>query len=328
MAVVKSADLPLHNYRIGLHLILVLALTFSGQAWSANPEHQEVLILTSSDASHYQRAAATISRKIDQACRQIPDLGCTGVSIRSLAQISGESLAGLHLRLLVTLGSEAAHQAESIRDTQAIITALLPEATARNVLEQIPGEKKGGVFLEQPLERLLQLAMLSKHNHRPVGLLLSNDSKLDIGRLRGLAKRMKIAQPVIRTLERSSDVGKVLGRLLEEIGILIAVPDSRVYNRKTVVNILLSTYRRRVPVLGFSPGFTRAGAMVSLYTQPEQIGRQVSELALQYLATGRIPPLQAPKYYSVEINQSVAASLGIPLPDAETLQKRLQEAMP
>jgi hypothetical protein len=53
---------------------------------------------------------------------------------------------------------------------------------------------------------------------------------------------------------------------------LLAVPDPLVFNSQTAANILAAAYRRRIPLIGFSPAYTRAGALVSLYSTPDQIG--------------------------------------------------------
>jgi signal transduction histidine kinase len=98
---------------------------------------------------------------------------------------------------------------------------------------------------------------------------------------------------------------------LAEPGILLAVPDSTVYNNRTISNILLTAYHQRSPVVGFSPAYVKAGALLALYSTPAQVGQQAGEAARLGLATGSLPPPAAPRHFRISTNPYVARSLGI-----------------
>nr|HPR06509.1 ABC transporter substrate binding protein [Denitromonas sp.] len=87
---------------------------------------------------------------------------------------------------------------------------------------------------------------------------------------------------------------------------------------------LLTAYRHRSPVIGFSPAYVRAGAVMAVYSSPEQMGQQAAEMAVQSLLGNPLPEARHPAYFSVSVNPHVARSLSIDLPDAATLEAQIR----
>eukprot|EP01032_Pedospumella_encystans_P026470 gene26469-29906_t len=113
-----------------------------------------------------------------------------------------------------------------------------------------------------------------------------------------------------------------LKTVLDDADVLLAVADPQVYNSATISNILLATYRARVPVVAFSPAYVKAGALLALYSTPRQIGVQAGALARGVLQGGPVPASQYPQEFSVAVNEHVARSLGLTL-DEVALNERM-----
>ncbi len=114
---------------------------------------------------------------------------------------------------------------------------------------------------------------------------------------------------------------------MDDADVLLAVPDPLVFNRHTAQSVLLTTYRLSKPVAAYSRTYVTAGALFSVYSTPAQIGRQIGEelLAMQDSPGRPLPAPGYPRYFSVEINERVARSLGIEPGQAEDLRRRLSE---
>jgi ABC-type uncharacterized transport system substrate-binding protein len=126
------------------------------------------------------------------------------------------------------------------------------------------------------------------------------------------------------TIAQSADLHSSLLRLLPEVDAMLALPDPLVFNSSTIHNILLTTYRAKQPLFGFSPSYTRSGAIAAVYSTPPQIAHQVSNLAIQFLAGAVLPPPQYPRAFSVSVNATVARSLGIAVDSEQDVANRLQ----
>jgi ABC-type uncharacterized transport system substrate-binding protein len=97
-----------------------------------------------------------------------------------------------------------------------------------------------------------------------------------------------------------------------------------------VRNLLLTSFRARVPVVGFSSAYARAGAVMSLYSSPDQIARQAADAVNQWMRDRNWPHPQHPRHFTVSVNAHVARSLGLKMDDGDVLRDRLirQEQMP
>jgi ABC-type uncharacterized transport system substrate-binding protein len=137
------------------------------------------------------------------------------------------------------------------------------------------------------------------------------------------ALRARGMQEVSAKVEHGTELFAGLKIALDDVSVLIAIPDPQVFNSRSISNILLSTYRARTPLVGFSPAYTKAGSMVSLHSTPVQIGRQAGGLAFSLLRRGSRVVSQYPVEFSVDVNQQVARSLGFVI-DANTLATQLR----
>lgn len=123
----------------------------------------------------------------------------------------------------------------------------------------------------------------------------------------------------------SSELFAVLQSALTDLDALVLLPDPAVINRSTVQNLLLTTYRQRVPVVGYSHALVDAGALLAVYSTPEQIAQEAVETILR-MVPGRgwaLPPPVYPKYFTVKSNASVGRALDVAVPGDAVLLQRL-----
>jgi hypothetical protein len=106
------------------------------------------------------------------------------------------------------------------------------------------------------------------------------------------------------------DINRVLNRI-GQAEALLAMPDRSVYTTENIRNILLSTYRHKQAVIGFSADMVKAGALASTYSEIEDINTQVAEMAAAFVASGELERPQFPRYFSTIVNDGVARSLDI-----------------
>ncbi len=107
---------------------------------------------------------------------------------------------------------------------------------------------------------------------------------------------------------------------------MLALYDPVAFKPVTAKWLLYMAYQRGLPVIGFSRAYLKAGAVASVFSTPEQIGRQAGEWLLQWLESGGkdLGDPQYPKYYSVDFNQPVAESLEIGIPDNGEVMQRMR----
>jgi hypothetical protein len=126
-------------------------------------------------------------------------------------------------------------------------------------------------------------------------------------------KDAAVASDVDITIE-TLGVNEPLNRALNRIAgapVLLAMPDSTIYNNDTLRNILITTYRHDRSVIGFSSSLVKAGALATTYSEIDDIAEQAQEVISEFVTSGRLPAAQFPKYFDVVVNDSVAHSLNL-----------------
>lgn len=161
----------------------------------------------------------------------------------------------------------------------------------------------------------LQLAATLFERRVSVAVVLSEAS----AHLEKPLKQAAAAWGVDLLLERGVSAGELV-RALNRIGhaqALLAVPDATLYNPDTLRAVLESTYRRGMPVLGFSAATVAAGTLGSALCTVEDVVADLAELidSLPPQPLPTLPEPRSPRYWRVSINESVARSLGIQLSD-------------
>ena len=99
---------------------------------------------------------------------------------------------------------------------------------------------------------------------------------------------------------------------------VLCFPDPDLYNPVTIKPLVLASLEQRVPLVGYSPAFVRAGAAAGMFPDYADIGRQSAEMALRVLrGEDRGAESESPHKIQVAVNQRVARLLGVEFrPDA------------
>jgi putative ABC transport system substrate-binding protein len=148
-----------------------------------------------------------------------------------------------------------------------------------------------------------------------VGVLLSEAS----GHLERPLQQAATQVGVDLMLERvnaSSDVVRALSRFTG-LHALLMVPDSTLYTADSLRAVLESTYRRRLPVIGFSPATVSAGTLAAAHAGIDDVVADLADVMEAWAAqtSSALPDPRFPRYWRVAVNESVARSLGVPITD-------------
>lgn len=235
--------------------------------------------------------------------------------------------SGGNQKMLVTLGADAFRQVLGHEPRAPVVAALLPrigfERIVRESGRRLPANLTA-VFLDQPFGRRVDLVRLILPDAKRVGVLWGPESVVSQSSLTQSVQSRGLG---IESSVVASPAGLFAGlkSVLDESDVLLAVPDPQVYSSTTIANILLATYRARIPVVAFSPAYVKAGALVAIYATPVQIGQQAAGLVRLGLQGAALPPPQYPNEFEISVNAHVARSLGLNL-DARTLTEKLLSA--
>lgn len=248
----------------------------------------------------------------------------------SIEQYRASIPRGMGADLVLAIGSLTTHEMLATTLDTSLLAVMIPRE-AYLAIRPSKGNMSSAIYIDQPYSRQLSLAKAIKPESKTLSVFIRKDG-IDTEHTKnelteaasgtGLNIRFHLFDD--RDLSESN-LYQSLDNAVAESDSLLALPDKHIYNSRTIRNILLSSYRNKVPVIGFSHAFIKAGAVAAVYSTPEEIGKQAGELIEKFFISDsrHLTAPQYPVYFSVSVNEQVAQSLGLNLPSVQDLEQRL-----
>jgi len=292
--------------RIALTLALVTGFAAMGVSESAAVE---IAILKSSGISAYEQAiegfkAAGPSGTIYPEYDMQGDLE-QGKKLAKKIRASEASL-------VLAVGLKAALAAKLEIVDVPIVYMMILDPSKHN----LTAPNMTGTLLEIPAERQFKILRAFLPNLRRLGVL--SNSHGSTAKLRDVTAQAAANSFQLQEfpVESEKDVPQQLRSLLGASEALWLVPDSTVLTNESIGFILETSLARRVPVIGFSPEFTRLGALLSLSVSYGEVGRETGLLAKRILDGDRKLPAKpiSIERLKITVNLKTARFLGIEFP--------------
>lgn len=314
---------------LDLFLWLLAALLLGESVWAAP---LRVTVLSERDDGAYGTALQTLTETL-AVLGGADAPAVESITVADSDPLPRDRMTAARTDLVVTVGSRMADRVMQLRPEVPVLCVLLPEASFNVALEHLdhkerpPPHRFSALYLDQPWARQMRLVATAFPDIKEISVAFGPSSEAQEEAVSRSAEEFGYILHTTHVDRDESPLKGVLRVLQDGNDVLLAIPDPVVYNPYSVQAILLATYRRSVPVVGFSKAYVSAGATVAIYTTPEQVGREAARLILQSAGPNgiRLPPPRHPQEFSVSINHQVARSLGIELPDETRLERLLRE---
>lgn len=287
-------------------MIVKLAIWLLLGCWSVTvaAEQLHVLVVQSDSSVLYQTFARTYTQNLPANIK---------VSVLERAEDFNTEQADL----IVTIGVRAADWVAA-RTAQPLLAAMIPS--------NFPAKRPrnfSAIYLDQPWGRQVSVLRAALPERHRIGVLHSAGHDLSALRTE-LSSRGETL--IDRTLRSDESLFSALEEVLSGSEVLLGVPDSVVYTSNTIRNILLTSYRRGIPLIGFSPAYVRAGALYAVFSTPEQLAAQAADITLSFAQTRKLPDAQFPALYTIAVNQDVARTLGLTIKSADALRLQIEKS--
>jgi putative ABC transport system substrate-binding protein len=181
------------------------------------------------------------------------------------------------------------------------------------------------LYMTQPYCRQLQFIKSLNTQWKIISILHSRKKPIDSKAIRDCANNFKIKVYIVSTTAEENLTDKIK-HALNHSDVLLALPDSSIYNSKTVKNILLTSYRQRKPIIAFSNNFVNAGALASIHSSTEQIAGSASKLIEKFFDSDMRfeKSTNYPDEFDISINRQVFWALDLIIPDINKIKPSLQ----
>jgi len=312
---------------VALLLLCLLFLSFSISSYAKNKH--EVTIITPSYAKPYQEIYKSIERGI---LKKRMDYNVKILSLSVIKQSPEHHLKKSNL--VIPIGTKAIDYYIQSNINIPFIASFTTESAFSSISKTSHSKGRikkyfmGGVSLNQPTSRLAYLAKLLKPNITSLGAVIGPNSVKKGINIQKQSARIGVTLSKASIRSNDNPVSK-LRDILRKSQVLIVFPDKANFNRSLARWIIPLSYKYQVPVISYSKKYVDAGALISVYSEPKQIGKQTAEIAISYLNRKYRPrKLLAPKYFNLAINASVKQALDLNFPSKDILLKKLQRIAP
>ena len=305
------------RYLLQAMLVCVVVVTELVPAFSLGPT--TVAVVLSRDIAPYREALRGFQAALESA--RVP-VRIVEYNVESAGLDPAGFIDRIRSRrpaLILTLGSSATSLvSESVRDTPVVFSLVLPSSPAESIEALRSAHPNvAGASMQIPVHTQFSKIREILPSAKRVGVLYDpKNSWQEVEAAQKVAAGMGlelVALPVTSEEGIVQRMDEVAGR----VDILWSVADSTVFSPQGLKHILLSTLRGRIPFVGLSPAFVKAGALLALSCRYEDVGRQSGEIAARILA-GDDPArilTAVPREVSLSVNMNTARQIAVGISD-------------
>lgn len=210
--------------------------------------------------------------------------------------------------LYIAVGHKVLNTLSSELKTAPILSVLTSSITFNNIYKNSSGNLSA-IYAEPSLKHQLELIKTIYKKNISIGVLYSDKSQSSLHQLEQLTENKPFTL-IKHKISKTKDVTNGLQKIASA-NVLLAVPDSTIYNNDTFRQVILTTYRRNQPIIGFSRNFVSSGALASSYSSIEHIAIETRFAINRYEKFGKLPNAFHANKHGIAVNNEVATSLGV-----------------
>lgn len=186
---------------------------------------------------------------------------------------------------------------------------------------QLGGRNIAGIASELPEESCLKIYKDVANDMENIGIIYDpfKTENIVLGAMRA-SKGLGLNLITLR-VRSEREVKKAIDDIIDKIDALWLIPDSTVISRETFKLILDITIKREIPLLCTSDAFVKAGALLSVFPDYGEIGKQAGKMAKEILNKGDSYPLgvKYPEKAKIVINTETAQKIRFDLSSIKDL---------
>jgi putative ABC transport system substrate-binding protein len=280
----------------------------------------EIVTLTSVEAEPYTVAFRAFQDALSRQGQQVQIkeylLKEGAAKERILAEIRSRPPS-----LILAMGSTATSLAHAQLKEVPIVFCMVLNPIASGLVQsmQSSGNNLTGASLDIPVKLQFEALQSVLPSARRVGVLYNpreTEKVVAPAAKTAATLGLELVTLPVTSPEEVQEMVEALPK--KKIDALWSVADSTVFASSRSVEFLLRrTLEARIPVMGLSPTFVKAGALLALSVDYKDVGLQCGEQAALVLA-GQAPsslPITVPRKVTLYINLNVARAIGLTLAD-------------
>lgn len=299
---------PYNMHLSHISLPKLIAIVIGLLAWANPTLAKNILVVTNSNDVPYQEAI----RGFEQSFSARDDVKFTELTIPQSQAPDSKKIEAIKPDLIFALGSEAMKWASQQTSRIPIVTTMVLK---ENALKQLPNIT--GISLSYTLKTQIQWLKKFFPQQKSVAVLFNP------------AENNATVQEAIQTCHQigielvaipvatPKELPFALEQLSNKIEVLLSIPDDTAMSVNTAKEVLLASFRNKVPLVGLSDNWVKSGAYYALSWDYVDLGQQSAVMAQKLLngtPVSSISP-EHPRKVTYTINAKIAEHMNMEIPE-------------
>ena len=290
--------------RLGIAAVLVPAAFAAAAALPA--ARLSVLVVSESGVEAFNEALGGVSATLPAGTFRVVDAGG-----KTFDRDLGRALENNEARVVIALGSRALAEVRGRHGALPVVAAMV----LRHASDAESGIRRVDLDIP-PAAQLAAMRALWPGRTRAGIIRNPAQPRYAADALEACARKEGFSL-LVMDCDGPSHLLKAMAAFKGKVDFVLCFADPDLYNAMTIKPLVLASLEQRLPLVGFSPAFVRAGAAAGIFPDYADMGRQSAEMALRLLRGEERAESESPRKVQVAINQRVAHLLGVEFrPDA------------
>ncbi|CAG7857539.1 hypothetical protein MCAMS1_02404 [biofilm metagenome] len=287
--------------------ILFVICTWSSTLFAE--KHNSILIVSGSNESPYLEAIQGFKKQVSAHSQAV----FHEISLSQAQNSGAKEIDTLKPAAIFVLGTDAAKWAANQTSTFPIVaTMVLKDDVFRQANANMTG-----VSLAYTMQTQFQWLKKFFPQQKTIAILYNPDENNSVIKEAERASQLNGFKLNPIPVATPKELPFALGQLEKNIDVLMAIPDDTVMSVNTAKEVLLASFRNKVPLIGVSDNWVKSGAFYALSWDYTDLGLQCADQALKLLNGTAVKsiPSEHPRKVTYTINTKIAEHMNIDIPD-------------
>jgi putative ABC transport system substrate-binding protein len=214
------------------------------------------------------------------------------------------ALGARDAQLIIAVGARALAEVQARKASVPVIATMV-------LHDRDAAEGPGQIDLDVPFSMQCAAMRALWPQHARVGIIRNPArSRYSAEALESRARKEGFSTLVV-DCDGPGQLLKAVASMKGKVDFLLCFPDPDLYNAVTIKPLVIASLESRLPLIGFSPAFVRAGAAAGIYPDYTETGRQTAEMALRMLRGDDRGASEGPRKIQVAVNLRITHLLGV-----------------
>ena len=294
-------------------VFIAIVCVWSSLAFAEKTPH--VLIVSNSNDTPYRETISGFKQSAGFSAFKFTEL-----TLAQTQPAAAKQIDTLKPDLIFALGGESIKWASLQTSHIPIIATLVLKEDA---LKQAPNIS--GISLNFSLQTQFQWLKKFFPQQTSVAILYNpSENTATINTAKTISQQAGLKLTLIPVVT-PKELPYALEQLQKNVEILLAIPDDTVMSVNTAKEVLLASFRNKVPLVGLSDNWVKSGAFYALSWDYIDLGAQCAAMAQKVLNGAPVQTLlpELPRKVTYTINAKIAEHMGMEIPPSLLKQAKM-----